>query len=130
MVSTLQALCNSQTFLRAFAKLLPMLWLLISRIYYRQCCMYIMNVTVYSVKMLMMITFRVSRRPQEMYCGHGRLCVCLSTAACLHYCTDLDVMWRNGRGCPLFVHYWTDLQSVHGLRCYGNTMEMCGRAQR
>ena len=24
------------------------------------------------------ITFRVSRRRREMYCGHGRLCVCLS----------------------------------------------------
>jgi len=23
-----------------------------------------------------------------------------------------------GRGCPLAVHYWADLQSVHGLRCY------------
>ena len=33
-------------------------------------------------------------------------------------------------GCPLVVHYWADLQSVHGLRCYGNTMEMRGRAQR
>ena len=22
---------------------------------------------------------------------------------------------------PLVVHRWTDLQSVHGLRCYGNT---------
>jgi len=26
----------------------------------------------------------------------------------------------NGRGCPLVVHYWADLQSVYGLRCYGN----------
>jgi len=26
----------------------------------------------------------------------------------------------SGMGCPLLVHYWTDLQSVHGLRCYGN----------
>ena len=26
----------------------------------------------------------------------------------------------NGRGCPLVVHCWADLQSVHGLRCYGN----------
>ena len=26
----------------------------------------------------------------------------------------------SGRGCPLVVHYWADLQSVHGLRCYGN----------
>ena len=24
------------------------------------------------------------------------------------------------QGCPLVVHYWADLQSVHGLRCYGN----------
>ena len=23
-------------------------------------------------------------------------------------------------GCSLVVHYWADLQSVHGLRCYGN----------
>jgi len=23
------------------------------------------------------VTFRVSRRPREMYCGHTRLCVCL-----------------------------------------------------
>ena len=23
-------------------------------------------------------------------------------------------------GCPLVVHYWADLQSVHGLRYYGN----------
>jgi len=21
-------------------------------------------------------------------------------------------------GCPLVVHYWADLQSVHGFRCY------------
>jgi len=48
------------------------------------------------------------------------LCVCLSAAACLHYCTDPDVTWGNGRGCPLVVHYWADLQSVHGLCCYGN----------
>jgi len=27
------------------------------------------------------------------------------------------------------VHYWADFQSVHGLRCYGNIMEMRGRAQ-
>ena len=75
------------------------------------------------------ITFRVSRRPQEMYCGHARLCVCLSAAACPHYCTDPDVTW-GVVGVPLVVHYWADLQSVYGLRCYGNTMEMRGRAQR
>jgi len=71
------------------------------------------------------VTFRVSRRRREMYCGHARLCVCLSVclfaAACLHYWTEPDVTWGSGRGCPLVVHYWTDLQSVHGLRCYDNT---------
>ena len=54
------------------------------------------------------ITFRVSRRPREMYCAHACLCVCLSaylsTAACPHYCTDPDVTWGCGRGCPLVVH--------------------------
>ena len=47
------------------------------------------------------------------------ICACLSLAAFPHYCTD-DVTWRNGRGCPLVVHYWADLQSVHGFRCYDN----------
>jgi len=46
--------------------------------------------------------------------------VCLFAAAFPHYCTDPDVTRGNGRGCPLVVHYWADLQSVHGLRCYGN----------
>ena len=51
-----------------------------------------------------------------------RVCVsvCLSTAAYLRYCTDPDVTWRSGKGCPLVVHYWADLQSVHALRCHGN----------
>ena len=46
--------------------------------------------------------------------------MCLSLPAFLHYCTDPDVTWGNGRGCPLVVHYWADLQSVHGFRCYDN----------
>jgi len=25
-----------------------------------------------------------------------------------------------GRGCPLVVHYWADLPSVHRMHCYGN----------
>jgi len=74
---------------------------------------------------LVLVTFRVSRRRREMYCGHTHLCVCLCVclcaAACPHYCTDPDVTWGSGRGCPLVVHYWADLQSVHGLCCYGNT---------
>jgi len=39
--------------------------------------------------------------------------VCLSTAAFQHYCTDPDITWGDGRECPIVVHYWADLQSVH-----------------
>jgi len=57
-----------------------------------------------------------------MYCGHARLCVCVSvrgrTPTLLH--GDADVTWGRGRSCPLVVHYWADLQSALGLRCYGN----------
>ena len=63
-------------------------------------------------------------------CVSVYLSVYLSAAACPDYCTDPAVSWGSGRGCLLVVHYWADLQSVHGLRFYGNTMEMRGRAQR
>jgi len=45
----------------------------------------------YHVLIPVFITFRVSRRRREMYCGHPRLCVCLSVrlssaaCLCLHY---------------------------------------------
>jgi len=29
------------------------------------------------------VTFRVSRRRREMYCGHARLCVCVCLSVCL-----------------------------------------------
>jgi len=57
-----------------------------------------------------------------MYCDSARLC--LSAAACPHCCTDPYVTWGSGRGCPLVVHYLADLQSVHGLHCYGNITRM------
>jgi len=58
-----------------------------------------------------------------MFCGHARLCVrvCVSVRGrmptLLHKpgC-NLGEWW----GFPLVVHYWADLQSVYGLRCYGN----------
>jgi len=67
---------------------------------------------------IMLVTFRVRHSRGEMYIGHGQMCVCLSLAAFpyySHYCTDPDVSWGNGRGCPLVVHYWVDFQSVHGF---------------
>jgi len=76
------------------------------------------------VVVVVVVTFRVSRSRSEMYIGHGRLCVCLcawlSLATFPHYCMDPDVSWRNGRGFPLVVHYWTDLQSLHGFLSYDN----------
>jgi len=44
-----------------------------------------------------------------------RVCVSVHSS---HYCTDPDVTWGNGRGCPPVVHYWADLQLVHGFRRY------------
>jgi len=51
---------------------------------------------------------------------HICLSVCLSLAVFPHYCSDPDVTWGNGRGCPLVAHYWADLQSVHGFCCCDN----------
>jgi len=78
---------------------------------------------------VLIITLCVSRRQYKMYCGHACLCVYLSVCVCLSVCGCMPtllhgprctVTWGSGRGCPLVVHYWADLQSVHGLRCYGN----------
>jgi len=55
-----------------------------------------------------------------MHIGHRHLCVCLFLAAFPHYCTKQDVTLGNDRGCPLVVHYWADLQLVHGFRGYDN----------
>jgi len=53
--------------------------------------------------------------------------VCLSAGVCPHYCTDPDVTWGSGRGCPIVLHYWAALQSVHGFRCNGNMNVKCQR---
>jgi len=51
------------------------------------------------------------------------VCVCVSVCPRPHAytkSTDPDVTWGSARKCPLVVHCWADLQSVQGLRCYGN----------
>jgi len=55
------------------------------------------------------------------------VCVCLcacpsphALAICPHYCTDPNVTLGNGRGCPLVMHYWADLQLVHRFCCCDN----------
>ena len=66
-------------------------------------------------------TFRVRRSRGEVYIGHGRLCVCLCLFVCRRIPTLLhDVTSGNGRGCPLVVHYWADLQLMHGFHCCNN----------
>jgi len=83
---------------------------------------------------LTLVTFCVSCRRRKMYCGHARLCVCvcvcLSAAVRPHYYTDPDITCGHGRGCPLVVQYWADLQPGHGLRFYGNTAEWLRRWTR
>ena len=55
-----------------------------------------------------------------MYSGHDHLCVCLCLVTFPHYCVDPDVTWKDDRGFPLVVHYYADLQLMHGFRCYDN----------
>jgi len=69
-----------------------------------------------------MITFRVRRSRGKMYSDHARLCLCVSLAVFPHYRMDPHVTWENGKRCPLFMHYWADLQLVHGFHCYDNIM--------
>ena len=60
---------------------------------------------------------------ETVYIGHGRLRVCVSVCVCPSphsHCRDPDVTWENGRGCPLVVYCWADLQSVHGFPCCDN----------
>jgi len=73
---------------------------------------------------LRLVTFRVSRRRREMYLV---TLVCVSVCVCLSVSSLISTLLHgpacnvgNGSGCPLVVHYWADLESVHALRCYGN----------
>jgi len=87
-----------------------------------------MNVDRIHVNDTIVITFCVSCRRRKMYIGNARLylcvclCVCLSLAAFPHYCTDPDVTWGNGSGCPVVVQCWADLQSVHRFCFYDNVV--------
>jgi len=60
-------------------------------------------------------------RPRPSVCLCACLCVCQSVpcriSSLLH---EPGCNLGNGRECSLVVHYWTDLQSVHGFRCYDN----------
>ena len=65
-------------------------------------------------------------RLRNVYWSRASVCLCVCVSVCLslgafpNYCTDPDVTWRKSRGCPLVVHYWADLQPMHGFRYYDN----------
>jgi len=67
------------------------------------------------------ITFCVTHSRDEMYIGYDHLSVCLSVRPSLHSHTTA----RTGGmlGCPLVVHYWADLQSVHKVCCYDSIVQ-------
>jgi len=43
------------------------------------------------------------------------MAVCVSVP----HCMDPDITW-NCKGCPVVVHNWVDLQSMHGFHGYDN----------
>jgi len=57
-----------------------------------------------AVRRSLIVIFRVSRRRREEWSRASCVVCDLSAAACPQYCTDPDVIWRNGTGCPLVVH--------------------------
>jgi len=72
-----------------------------------------------------LITFRVRCSSGETCIGHGRLCVCV----CLSVPRRIPTLLHgpgynlgNGRGFPLVVPYWADLQSVQRFCCYDNVV--------
>ena len=71
--------------------------------------------------LVFLFTFGVRRSRGEMWLCVC-LCICLSLAAFPVYHTTGRTRGcnRGMMGCPLVVHYWAYLQSVHGFRCYDN----------
>jgi len=70
-----------------------------------------------------MFTYYILHEAQwrEMCIGHSRLCVCLSLPRCIPTLLHGPrCNLGNGRGRPLVMHFWADVQSVHGCRCYDN----------
>ena len=52
----------------------------------------------------LLITFSVSRRRRKMYCGHARLCVCLSVCLCV-FVRGRTPTLLHGPGCNLEAWY-------------------------
>jgi len=87
-----------------------------------------------------LVTFRVSRSKttRNVLRSRATVCLCVCVSVFLYVRGRMPTV-LHAAGCnvgqwwgfpPILVHYWADLQSMHGMRCYGNIMEMRGRAQR
>jgi len=61
---------------------------------------------------------------RNVYWPRPSVCLCVCPTVPRHIPTLLHgpgVTCWNDRGCPLVVHYWANLQSVHEFRCCDNT---------
>jgi len=73
------------------------------------------------VSVIIMTTFSQTRSSARSMNIDIALCVSVCLSVCLSICGRMPTLlhgpgWRSGRECPLAVHCWADLQSVHGLR--------------
>jgi len=63
---------------------------------------------------------------QNVHWSRTSVCLSVSMSVCPRphaHTTTRTRIWGNGRGCPLVVYYWADLQSVHRFHCYDNSSE-------
>jgi len=94
---------------------------------HRRLCLYIDVIQPRSVTALWLMFWNKTALPRKNLSGGTLIITDLyyisresAAAACLHYCTDPDVICGSGRRSPSCALY-ADLQSMHGLHCYGNT---------
>jgi len=96
---------------------------LISCRYCRYCCCCCRSNECHTrvFSLFLQNTFRASRRSREMYSVYVSVCLPLPRRIpALLRSTDPDVTWGVVESVPLVVHYWADLQSVHGFHFYDN----------
>jgi len=77
------------------------------------------------VVVVVVVRFRVSHRRRKMYTHrhthtHTHVCVCVYVCPSLQSDTRRRCNLEEWYGCPVVLHYWADLQSVHGFHCCDN----------
>ena len=79
------------------------------------------------MEIILVLRYYINRRNkkrsqprQNVYWSRASVCLSMSFATFRHYCMDPDLTWVNSMGCPPVLHFWADLQSVHGFHCCDN----------